>query len=92
LSTIARLHLRGRSDITSDDKLVRTLILLFAACEQTATKQADVELEGLGDDLEKLSGRLRDVLGQDPGRWLSQSRSAMRRCKAHTGFEPVPPP
>jgi hypothetical protein len=44
------------------------LILLLASCEQTANelKQADVELDGLGDDLERLSLRLRDVLGQDP--------------------------
>jgi hypothetical protein len=56
------------ADITSEDKLVRTLILLLAACDQATheLKHADVELDGLGDDLETLSVRLRDWLGQDP--------------------------
>lgn len=43
-------------------------MLLLAACEQAGQelRHADVELDGLGDDLEKLSGRLRDLLGRDP--------------------------
>jgi hypothetical protein len=45
------------------------VILLLAACEQTTheLKHADVELDGLGDDLETLSARLHDLLGRD--RW-----------------------
>jgi hypothetical protein len=45
------------------------MILLLAACEQTTRelKRADVELDGLGDDLQALSARLHVLLGQD--RW-----------------------
>jgi hypothetical protein len=55
-------------DITSDDKLVRTLILLLAACERATQelKQTEVELDGLGGDLESLSSRLHELLGRDP--------------------------
>jgi hypothetical protein len=54
--------------MASDDKLVRTLMLLLAACEQTTheLKHSDVELDGLGSDLESLSSRLHDLLGQNP--------------------------
>lgn len=50
-------------------KLVRTLILLLAACEQTTRelKRTDVELDGLGQDLDEPSARLHDLLGED--RW-----------------------
>jgi hypothetical protein len=64
------------ADITSDDKLVRTLILLLAACEQTANelKQADAEVDGLGGDLETLIVRLRDLLDQDRWKTLRLNR------------------
>jgi hypothetical protein len=43
-------------------------MLLLAACEQATDelKHADVELDGLGDDLESLRSRLHDLLGQEP--------------------------
>jgi hypothetical protein len=42
--------------------------LLLAACEQASheLKQADAELDGLGEDLQNLGSRLHDLLGQDP--------------------------
>lgn len=41
-----------------------TLILLVGACEQAAheLEQADAQFEGLAEDLEALSARLRDLL------------------------------
>jgi hypothetical protein len=50
--------------MASDDKLSRTLILLLAACEQATLelRHADAEVDGLGEDLESLSSRLRDLL------------------------------
>ena len=59
--------------MASDDKLVRTLMLLLAACEQTTheLRHSDVELDGLSDDLESLRSRLHDVLGQDPWKTLT---------------------
>ena len=59
--------------MASDDKLVRTLMLLLAACEQTTheLKHSYVELDGLGDDLERLGSRLHDVLGQNPWKTLT---------------------
>jgi hypothetical protein len=41
---------------------------MLASCEQASheLKHADVELDGLGDELESLSSRLHDLLGRDP--------------------------
>ena len=62
------------ADVASDEKLFRTLILLLAACDQTTNelKQADVVVDGLGEDLEALSSRLRELLDQD--RWKTPTR------------------
>jgi hypothetical protein len=48
---------------------LRSLILLVAACEQMSheLRQADTRVDGLGEDLEPLSSRLRDLLDED--RW-----------------------
>jgi hypothetical protein len=62
------------------------LILLLAACEQTTheLKQADVAVDGLGDDLETLSSRLHDLLGHPsehvvvPREHLAQLRADVR--------------
>ena len=55
----------------SDGRLFQALTLLLASCEQTAYEldQAGVGIGGLGVDLQALSDRLHDVLGQD--RWRS---------------------
>ena len=52
------------ADFASDDNVHRALILLLAACEQAIHEldQADMAVNGLGAELETLSGRLRDVL------------------------------
>ena len=49
------------------------MILLLAACEQTARelKRTDVELDGLGQDIGMLSARLHDLLGQH--RWKTST-------------------
>jgi cytochrome P450 len=58
---------RKGANIASDESLVRTLILLLAACEQTTRelKRTDAKADGLGEELETLSARLHDLLGQD---------------------------
>ena len=55
----------------SDGRLFQAMTLLLAACEQTAYEldQAEVGIGGLGVELQALSVRLHDVLGQD--RWRS---------------------
>ena len=55
----------------SDGRVFQALTLLLAACEQTTYElnQAEVGLGGLGAELQGLSIRLHDVLGQD--RWRS---------------------
>ena len=53
-----------------DRRLVGTLTLLLAASEQAAQElaQADVVVDGLGDELRTLGARLHDLLAQDAWR------------------------
>ena len=55
----------------SERRLFQALTLLLAACEQAAYElgQAEVGIAGLGGELQGLSIRLQNVLGQ--GRWGS---------------------
>jgi hypothetical protein len=57
-------------------KMTAALTLLLAACEQATheLKKTDVELDGLVVDLESLSSRLHDLLGQDPRKTSTAQR------------------
>jgi hypothetical protein len=61
------LGAREGVDIAIDSRVVPALILLLAACDQAAEEleQADVAGDGLAGEIQPLSTRLRDVLGQD---------------------------